>query len=312
MAIKMVRVPSETPNISNIDDFAGLRYAYGNQNGYVISKGQECSYTINGSNFKINSGRLVLQGVECDIDANGVNVIIDNVSTTRYYSIYLQVNLALNETKILAQYDTATYPNIDIGNDLTQNTTGTARMELYHFKATSGVISNIEQIVSKIEYSGTALSDYDNSKGTIEERLDALGFREGSITLASGITASTNVIKRQGNYVIGKVEFSPAVAITSFLGTPVDIGDVPEYFRPKVKEYISYRTEATTQMSIITTTGSGSGSLTSTSSDSVTVDIDGKIVGSGRASWNPSNTKLSGSTTIKLKSISFGYEANPL
>lgn len=207
MAIKMVRVPSETPNISNIDDFAGLRYAYGNQNGYVISKGQECSYTINGSNFKINSGRLVLQGVECDIDANGVNVIIDNVSTTRYYSIYLQVNLALNETKILAQYDTATYPNIDIGNDLTQNTTGTARMELYHFKATSGVISNIEQIVSKIEYSGTALSDYDNSKGTIEERLDALGFKQGSLIFPDIFpivkSVKLNKLERQGNYVLG-------------------------------------------------------------------------------------------------------------
>lgn len=207
MAIKMVRVPSETPNISNIDDFAGLRYAYGNQNGYVISKGQECSYTINGSNFKINSGRLVLQGVECDIDANGVNVVIDNVSTTRYYSIYLQVNLALNETKILAQYDTTTYPNIDIGNDLTQNTTGTARMELYHFKATSGVISNIEKIVSKIEYSGTALSDYDNSKGTIEERLDALGFKQGSLIFPDIFpiikSASLNKLERQGNYVLG-------------------------------------------------------------------------------------------------------------
>ena len=48
MAIEMVRIPSETPNISNTDDFVGLRYAYGNQNGYVIGKGQECSPTISG------------------------------------------------------------------------------------------------------------------------------------------------------------------------------------------------------------------------------------------------------------------------
>ena len=152
MAIEMVRIPSETPNISNTDDFVGLRYAYGNQNGYVIGKGQECSYTINGSKFRVNSGRLVLQGVECDIDANGVEITIDNVATKKYYTVYLQVNLATNETKILAMSDTSTYPTIESGNDLTQSTTGTATMELYHFEATSGVISNVKKIVQKINF----------------------------------------------------------------------------------------------------------------------------------------------------------------
>ena len=151
MAIEMVRIPSETPNISNTDDFVGLRYAYGNQNGYVIGKGQECSYTINGSKFKINSGRLVLQGVECDIDANGVEITIDNVATKKYYTVYLQVNLATNETKILAMSDPTNYPTIESGDDLTQNTTGTATMELYHFEATSGVISNVKKIMQKIK-----------------------------------------------------------------------------------------------------------------------------------------------------------------
>lgn len=152
MSIEMVRIPSETPNISNIDDFVGLRYAYGNQSGYVIDKGNECSYTINGFIFKINSGRLVLQGVEVDIDANGVEIAIDNVATTRYYTVYLQINLALNETKILATYDTATYPAIDIGDDLTKNTIGTGRLELYRFDAINGVISNVVKKVEKIVY----------------------------------------------------------------------------------------------------------------------------------------------------------------
>ena len=152
MSIKMVRTPSETPNISNTDDFVGLRYAYGNQNGYVVNKGQECSYIINGSKFKINSGRLVLQGIECDIDASGVEITIDNVATKRYYTVYLQVNLALNETKILATFDTATYPNIDSGEDLTQNTTGVARIKLYQFDAINGVISNVQKTVNGVKY----------------------------------------------------------------------------------------------------------------------------------------------------------------
>lgn len=152
MAIEMVRIPSETPNISNIDDFVGLRYAYGNQSGYVIGKGFDCGYNINGSTFIIHDGRLVLQGVECDIDANGVEITVDNIATKRYYSIYLQINLALNEVKILATYDTATYPVINRGDDLTQSPTGTARMELYRFDAINGEISNVNKIVKQIEY----------------------------------------------------------------------------------------------------------------------------------------------------------------
>ena len=35
MAVKLVRAPSATPNIYNTDDFVGLRYSYGDNNGYV-------------------------------------------------------------------------------------------------------------------------------------------------------------------------------------------------------------------------------------------------------------------------------------
>lgn len=164
MAIEMVRIPSETPNISNTDDFVGLRYAYGNQNGYVIGKGQECSYTISGAKFRVNSGRLVLQGVECDIDANGVEITIDNVATKKYYTVYLQVNLATNETKILAMSDTSTYPTVESGDDLTQNTTGIAKMELYHFDATSGVISNVQKVAKAIQYNRAELNIMSSSK----------------------------------------------------------------------------------------------------------------------------------------------------
>lgn len=152
MAIKMVREPSETPNINNIDDIVPMRYAYGNQNGYVIGKGTEISNTVNGLNFTVNSGRLVLQGVECDIDAVGVTITIDNIATKRYYVVYLQVNLGLNSAQILSTYDTATYPTIDAGDDLTENTTGVARLPLYRFIATSGVISDVNKLVESVKY----------------------------------------------------------------------------------------------------------------------------------------------------------------
>lgn len=152
MAIKMVREPSETPNINNIDDIVPMRYAYGNQNGYVVGKGTEISNTVNGLNFIVNSGRLVLQGVECDIDASGATITIDNIATKRYYTVYLEVNLGLNTATIKSEYDTATYPSIDTGDDLTENTTGIARLPLYRFIATSGVISNVNKVVASVKY----------------------------------------------------------------------------------------------------------------------------------------------------------------
>lgn len=296
MAIEMVRIPSETPNISNTDDFVGLRYAYGNQSGYVINKGNECSHTINGSNFKINSGRLVLQGVECDIDANGAEITIDNVATKRYYTVYLQVNLATNETKILSIFDTAVYPTIESGDDLTQITTGTAKMELYHFDATSGVISNVQKIVSKIEYTGTALVGYDISKGTVEERLTNLGFKQGVMTIDPSLpTPTTNYVKRQGNYVIGELDFDGITPYPSKLL----FAQIPENFRPKENKEIgvnmlvetSYPNESIGKTSIYT---------------SATIKTNGDI------SLSTRNLDPSTHITLYLLSISFGYEANPL
>ena len=152
MAIKMVREPSDTPNINNIDDIVPMRYAYGNQNGYVIGKGNEISNTVSGLNFTVNSGRLVLQGVECDIDATGVTITIDNIATKRYYTVYLEVNLGLNTATIKDEYDTATYPTIDAGDDLTENTTGVARLPLYQFTATSGIIGEVNKVVESVKY----------------------------------------------------------------------------------------------------------------------------------------------------------------
>lgn len=48
----------------------------------------------------------------------------------------------------------------------------------------------------------TSLADYDESKGTIEERLTSLGFSEGSAYLGDGISATQNKLRRQGNYAI--------------------------------------------------------------------------------------------------------------
>lgn len=239
MSIEMVRIPSETPNISNIDDFVGLRYAFGNQDGYILDKGNECSYTINGSIFKINSGRLVLQGIECDIDASGVEITVDNIATKRYYSIYLQVNLALNETKILATFDTATYPIIDSGDDLTKNTTGTAKLVLYNFETINGVISNVQKTIKQLQYlknykvDNAFNSDNANKINNLDLKRDSDGILKiddiviqqkkllwsGSLTPTSGI--ANNLITINENIKSGDKLVIVGIANAIQFGVPV-------------------------------------------------------------------------------------------
>ena len=196
MAISMVRKPSETPNITNIDDIIPFRYAYGNQNGYVIGRGTELSHKVNGNQFTINSGRVVIQGVESDIDANGVTLTIDSVSETRYYVIYYEVNLATNTANIkLSNYSTTGYPTIDAGDDLTVNSTGIARLPLYRFTAKSGVISGVEKVVNAIKYT-------ENIKIKNATQAD----NATNATKVQGVDLSSNTSAQFGEYTIQKTK----------------------------------------------------------------------------------------------------------
>lgn len=153
MAIKMVRQPSETPNINNTDDFIPIRYGYGNQNGYIKNKGNEIGYTINSNNFTITSGRIVLQGVECDIDANGYTITTNTtIASPLYYTIYYEVDLDNNEVSIKSENDTTSYPVISEGDDLTHTINGVARLVLYKFISTAGVITNVQKLIQEIKY----------------------------------------------------------------------------------------------------------------------------------------------------------------
>jgi len=297
MAISMVRKPSETPNINNIDDIIPFRYAYGNQNGYVIGRGAEVSHTVNGNQFTINSGRLVIQGVESDIDANGVTLTIDSVSETRYYVIYHEINLATNTANIKVQFDTTTYPTINEGDDLTQNSSGIANLILYKFISQNGEIGSVEKVVKPIDYTGTALVGYDNSKGTVEERLTKLGFKQDNI-VTSGSGDIVGNVKRQGNYVLGSFKpSSQSISISPY---------VPQGFRPKEKVTFG-------ALGYLSLTGGGVFSSSQTqrggSTPSITIFPTGKItIINGESISISSGSGLATAGTQLLSSI-FGYEA---
>ncbi len=253
MGLRLIRQESETPNVSNHDDARMVRYAYGGYDGYVKNRGQEIGSTVSGTSFVVLSGVLCLQGWEVEIDANGVSIPTSaSVTNKTYFSVYLEVNCATDTAEIKSVTDTAGFPEIPASDDLTENTIGTARLPLYHFTATSGVIADVEKMVQAVPYNAELMAD-------VGRRLDEMGFKEasienGAITLQAGwadaespkctvqrlgkfailkklsLGTKTNISTNNTNYISsagGGVTFGK---ITDISGTIITL---PEGFRPK-------------------------------------------------------------------------------
>lgn len=226
MGKRFIRQPSETPNVNNADDARMIRYAYGGYDGYIKGKGAELSHTTVGSTFRINSGVVSLHGYETEIDANGWTLPVTSISTKYYYAVYYEVNLATQDTDIKSTYNTADYPNIQAGDDLTINSTGTARLLLYTFTAQQGVIANVDKKVQALEYVrdsiGNIRSDLATGQITVPTQSQsdnsqkiantnyvrtAISNFYGSATLSyavrgsGSLAVSTNFVKRQGNLI---------------------------------------------------------------------------------------------------------------
>ena len=157
--INLVRKSSSTPSITNKDDVRMIRYAYGNYNGVVKDFGSELESTYDNSirKFRIGSGRVVLHGWEVDIDEGGWEMTLSLTSGTQYYTVYLEVNALAETAEIKTVYNSyASYPEPDLGDDLTQIPTGTARLILFRFEVYNGYITKSEREVSTVAY----LKDY--------------------------------------------------------------------------------------------------------------------------------------------------------
>ena len=297
MAVSFIRKPSETPNIQNIDDIRMVRYAYGNQNGYIKGYGQELSHTATGSTFKINSGIFVIQGAEVKIDANGWSESVSGVTNKRYYTVYGEVNLASQTAEIKSKYSHSNYPTIEASDDLTQSTDGTARVLLYRFTATNGIIADVVKVIKGIDYYTSLITSAINQEqqarqqqvNTINSRLDSLGFRQGSVSLASG-TATVNIVKRTGNYVFGQVTATASQASNSVLFT------LPTNFRPK--------TQYSFLMGVVIKIGDNEqfGEITLNGSVTATVRTNGEFYVSETYLEYP----------IVRYNVNFGFEAPPI
>jgi hypothetical protein len=158
MAVRLIRASSDVPNITNKDDTKMVRYAYGGYDGFVPNFGQDLSYTLNDLErlFTINSGKIVLQGWEVDVDEAGVQIPYSG--TKRFYTVYLEVNVALNEASIKSVYNSGSYPEVDPGDDLTKSPNGTARKSLYRFKVENDRATLVFKDIFEIPYGKEAIA----------------------------------------------------------------------------------------------------------------------------------------------------------
>lgn len=233
MNARLVRVSSTEPNIRNFDDAAMVRYAYGGD-GIVKNFGNQLSISPDLYSVTIDTGRVVLHGWEVDVQSPIVFPLSLYESGKVY--VYLEIDLSVEtaEFKVLDTYSSSKFEElIPLGDDLTKNPFGLARLPIYSFSYSTNpeAIDFAQYLVPTLELSSNLFAD-------IYEKLKNLGFREGAVTLVGSstldIVGGTNWLKRQGNFVIGSLYIQNL--LDDFPGEPGYsgrvIGILPEGFKP--------------------------------------------------------------------------------
>lgn len=261
--IKLTRMNSDSPNVQNYDDARMFRYANGGFSAITKDYGEELAGSDAGSHiFHIGTGEVTHQGWQVEINGAGVDIELDNISSTEYYSIYLEINLSILSSQtasILSIKGTSTYPSVNVGDDLTTSNTGTSRVVLFKVKLENGVMSiqrqipvlpylkdsldlvNNEYVAKKATNATYAMyTDSSHTSKTIEQRLTELGFKYpsssqtislsgggeniGTIYVQSGSLYSLTGTSRQGNRVILNLTFNLSSGYTTSSGVGVLFG----------------------------------------------------------------------------------------
>lgn len=207
-----------------------------------------------------------------------------------------------------------------VQQDLNENpSTGVYEFELYSYTATPNLVTlsrtgdyipdiggRLELFEKSLTDEGKPLGGYDTSKGTIEERLTALGFKEGSVTVAGGlgvIATQTNTVKRQGNYCILNI----AINIQE-QNKPSYLGVIPEQFCPETNTAVKC-----TMMTKVHWTKSIGGTII-TMNDTIPVTVDAIIGADGNIYLGEIDvpTDLASNKVSKIEFNNVGYIAKPI
>lgn len=226
----------------------------------ILDWGNRCestssSYSVSGGTASVyfKKGFVVICGrlVECE-EGSSVLVSAPSVGTVNG-KIILRFNLSNSGAE---EFEATTKTGALVHQDLNDNpTTGVYEFELYSYTATpttvtlsrtntdyipdvGGKLAQFITVLTGTGMTGTGtppLQGYDKSKGTIEERLSSLGFKQGNILRAGSVVGK---IYRQGNYVIGSI--TEPISITASMGLSISpIGSATlNDFKPKEETYI--------------------------------------------------------------------------
>lgn len=164
--------------------------------------------------------------------------------------------------------------------------------------------TNADNATNYNTLSGSIKTKFDD----IEERLTNLGFKQGSVTLSSGTTAETNILTRQGNYVLGKL-------VNVLTPSALSFGTVPAEFRPKAIVTFGITGRFLMSMSgFSNTTSYGDGTMgyiTITNTGDISITRLSGTVSSGQGIAIANQQEYQGYFDGAFTCY-FGYEANPI
>lgn len=202
-------------------------------------------------------GYIVVCGrlVECE---QGTQVTIRTHPTANTFGrIVLRYDLSASQGQ---EFEVVTTSAALRQQDLNENPlTGLYEFELYRYTATPTSVTLAErtssyipdiggklaQFEASLKDEGKPLHGYDDTKGTIEERLTRLGFKSGAIKFVDNTYGSenntntmSNGVFRSGNYVICHLNVNFAF-VPGFPIINEKILELPENFRPKENVWVT-------------------------------------------------------------------------
>lgn len=254
---------------TGIFDFGGKCLAY--SSSFVASNNEATIDFHNG--FVAICGRII----ECE-EGTQVKVVTPTTGTING-KIILRYDLAANGAN---EFVVTTTTAALVQQDLNENPiTGVYEFELYSYTATPTNVTlvrnntdyipdiggKLNQLITVLTGTGIVgsgnppLQGYNTEKGTVEERLTRLGFKQGSVMMAVG-TASSQNIRRQGNYCLFNLTATVDIRIEK--STTINLAQLSSsefYPTSEITSYVKYTygggSSGTGYAKVTLTTGGG-------------------------------------------------------
>lgn len=198
-------------------------FAFSGKDGIIKDVGQACGLdTTTLNSVKVKSGMVVIQGRQITLDGTDtITLPVATGSTVYWTTLYLELDLSAiaddgkaGKVTLKKLEYTSSYPAVPTSDNLKIQTAGKAYLGLYRFKNTANGVNSVESIAEVIDSGDLSeqmseaifdinkdINDINKDINDINTRLDALGFKQGVITV-SGAASINYTLKKQGKYAL--------------------------------------------------------------------------------------------------------------